>query len=186
VPATTLAGAIDQLGTIDFGIRTKASRFVRRAPAAQAVPALVQAATKHKDGYVRFRALVLLAGFGDPQVRAVMLPAIDDQNDRLREVAYAYFERNPDPSLAPKLIAKLETEQSEFVRPSLIHALAAVVIICVWIVHVYAAIWVRGTIRAMVKGSVTGGWAWRHHRKWLRELVTGKRDDKGTGAKPAE
>ena len=43
-------------------------------------------------------ALVLLAGFGDPQVRSVMLPAIDDQNDRLREVAYAYFERNPDPT----------------------------------------------------------------------------------------
>ena len=68
----------------------------------------------------------------------------------------------------------------------LIHALAAIVIICVWIVHVYAAIWVRGTIRAMVKGSVTGGWAWRHHRKWLRELVTGKQDDQGSGAKPAE
>jgi formate dehydrogenase subunit gamma len=68
----------------------------------------------------------------------------------------------------------------------LIHALAAVVIICVWIVHVYAAIWVRGTIRAMVTGSVTGGWAWRHHRKWLRELVTGKRDNQGSGAKPAE
>lgn len=68
----------------------------------------------------------------------------------------------------------------------LIHSLAAIVIICVWIVHVYAAIWVRGTIRAMVKGSVTGGWAWRHHRKWLRELVTGKGNDKGTGAKPAE
>ena len=43
--------------------------------------------------------------------------------------------------------------------------------ICVWIVHVYAAIWVRGTIRAMTRGQVTGGWAWRHHRKWLRELV---------------
>jgi formate dehydrogenase subunit gamma len=68
----------------------------------------------------------------------------------------------------------------------LIHALAAIVIICVWIVHVYAAIWVRGTIRAMIKGSVTGGWAWRHHRKWLRELVTGKHDDKGSGARPAE
>jgi len=66
----------------------------------------------------------------------------------------------------------------------LIHALAAVVSICIWIVHVYAAIWVRGTIRAMVKGSVTGGWAWRHHRKWLKELVAGKRGDKG--AKPAE
>ncbi len=56
----------------------------------------------------------------------------------------------------------------------LVHSLAAVVIICVWIVHVYAAIWVRGTIGAMTRGQVTGGWAWRHHRKWLRELVSGK------------
>ena len=54
----------------------------------------------------------------------------------------------------------------------LLHALAAVVTICVWIVHVYAAIWVRGTIGAMTRGQVTGGWAWRHHRKWLRELVS--------------
>jgi formate dehydrogenase subunit gamma len=57
----------------------------------------------------------------------------------------------------------------------LIHALAAVVIICIWIVHVYAAIWVRGTIGAMTRGRVTGGWAWRHHRKWLRELVGGRK-----------
>lgn len=56
----------------------------------------------------------------------------------------------------------------------LVHALAAIVIICVWIVHVYAAIWVRGTISAMTRGQMTGGWAWRHHRKWLRELVSGK------------
>lgn len=54
----------------------------------------------------------------------------------------------------------------------LIHALAATIAIIVWIVHVYAAIWVRGTVRAMTKGSVTGGWAWRHHRRWLREEVT--------------
>ncbi|HRF08179.1 MAG TPA: formate dehydrogenase subunit gamma [Xanthobacteraceae bacterium] len=56
----------------------------------------------------------------------------------------------------------------------LVHAIAAVMAICVWIVHVYAAIWVRGTISAMTSGRVTGGWAWRHHRKWLRELVSGK------------
>ena len=56
----------------------------------------------------------------------------------------------------------------------LLHAIGAVGIICVWIAHVYAAIWVRGTMGAMTKGTVTGGWAWRHHRKWLRELVTGK------------
>jgi formate dehydrogenase subunit gamma len=60
----------------------------------------------------------------------------------------------------------------------LIHAMAAVIIICVWILHVYAAIWVRGTMRGMIKGSVTGGWAWRHHRKWLKSLVVGKRIDK--------
>jgi formate dehydrogenase subunit gamma len=54
---------------------------------------------------------------------------------------------------------------------AVIHAAAAVIIVLVWIVHVYAAIWVRGTISAMTRGSVTGGWAWRHHRKWLREEV---------------
>ena len=31
---------------------------------------------------------------------------------------------------------------------------------------------------------VTGGWAWKHHRKWLRELVTGKTEDRSAGAKP--
>ncbi len=69
---------------------------------------------------------------------------------------------------------------------ALVHSLAAIVIICVWIVHVFAAIWVRGTIRAMTRGSVTGGWAWRHHRKWLRELVTGKSEGESSGRTPAE
>src|SRR5690349_11808234 len=67
----TLGAAIDRLGTLDFGVRMQASRTVRRAPAAQAVPALMNAVAKHKDSYVRFRALVLLAGFGDPQVHVV-------------------------------------------------------------------------------------------------------------------
>ncbi|WJS85006.1 formate dehydrogenase subunit gamma [Paracoccus sp. TOH] len=62
----------------------------------------------------------------------------------------------------------------------LVHSLAAVAIILVFILHVYAAFWTRGTIRAMTKGTVTGGWAWRHHRKWLRELAG--REDRG----PAE
>jgi len=58
-----------------------------------------------------------------------------------------------------------------------IHTVAAVVIICVWIVHVYAAIWVRGTIGAMTRGQVTGGWAWRHHRRWLKALAQQSGDD---------
>jgi formate dehydrogenase subunit gamma len=52
-----------------------------------------------------------------------------------------------------------------------VHAAAAVTLIIVVITHIYAAIWIRGTIRGMTRGSVTGGWAWRHHRKWLREEV---------------
>jgi len=54
---------------------------------------------------------------------------------------------------------------------ALIHASAAVLAITIWIVHVYAAIWVRGTFSAMTRGFVTGGWGWRHHRKWLRKEV---------------
>jgi formate dehydrogenase subunit gamma len=67
----------------------------------------------------------------------------------------------------------------------LVHSLAAVTIICVWIVHVYAAIWLRGTIGAMTRGQVTGGWAWKHHRKWFKELVSGRVGDRTTGTKPA-
>ncbi len=59
----------------------------------------------------------------------------------------------------------------------LIHSVAAVLIICVFILHVYAGIWTRGTLRAMTRGSVTGGWAWRHHRKWLKELAGQRRVD---------
>ena len=56
----------------------------------------------------------------------------------------------------------------------LVHSVAAVVIICVWIIHVYAAIWVRGTIGAMTRGRVTGGWAWRHHRRWFKALAAAR------------
>lgn len=65
---------------------------------------------------------------------------------------------------------------------AVLHASAAVLTIAIWIIHVYAAIWVRGTISAMTRGSVTGGWAWRHHRKWLRKEV-GKEP---RGPQPAE
>jgi formate dehydrogenase subunit gamma len=62
----------------------------------------------------------------------------------------------------------------------LVHSLAAVVIVLAWIVHVYAALWVKGTMRAMLQGWVTPGWAWRHHRKWLRSLT----DTGSSGPRP--
>jgi formate dehydrogenase subunit gamma len=52
-----------------------------------------------------------------------------------------------------------------------VHATCAVLMLLLLVLHVYAAIWTRGTLRAMTRGTVTGGWAWRHHRKWLRELA---------------
>lgn len=52
-----------------------------------------------------------------------------------------------------------------------VHAASALASFFLVLAHVYAAIWTRGTIRAMTRGTVTGGWAFRHHRKWLRELA---------------
>jgi formate dehydrogenase subunit gamma len=54
---------------------------------------------------------------------------------------------------------------------ALVHAAAAFVIIAGIIVHIYAAIWVKGTMGAMLKGTVTPGWARKHHRRWFRSLV---------------
>lgn len=68
---------------------------------------------------------------------------------------------------------------------ALIHAGAAVTAITIWIIHVYAAIWVRGTFSAMTRGFVTGGWGWRHHRKWLRKEVE-KGDVERPKVTPAE
>jgi formate dehydrogenase subunit gamma len=56
---------------------------------------------------------------------------------------------------------------------AVVHAAAGVTMIGLIMVHVYAAIWVKGTIRAMWYGTVTRAWAKQHHRAWYRQ-VTGK------------
>ena len=120
-----LKNAIDSLGNLDYDTRTSASRLVRRTPGAQAVPALLQAVAEHADGYVRYRALVLLTGFNDPRTRDAMRESMSSSNDRLRTVAYSYFEHNPDRAMVSDLLAALDKEQAEFVRPALMRALAA-------------------------------------------------------------
>jgi formate dehydrogenase subunit gamma len=54
---------------------------------------------------------------------------------------------------------------------SVLHAFFAFVLITSIIVHIYAAIWVRGSMHAMIRGTVTRGWAWKHHRAWFREMI---------------
>jgi HEAT repeat protein len=124
--AADLRAAIDHLADLDYPTRVKSARLIRRSAAAQAVPALLQAIKEHKDGFVRFRSLVLLTGFNDPRAVDEMSAALASPNDRLRQVAYGYFEQHPSPALTPKLLAALNKELGEFVRPSLVRALAAV------------------------------------------------------------
>src|SRR5262249_54856504 len=102
-----LQAAIDNLGKLDYEIRTAASRTSRRTPVNQAVPALVNAVRTHQDGYVKYRALVLLTGFNDPGTETVMREALTDVNDRLRTVAYQFFEHHPDRTMTQGLIAAL-------------------------------------------------------------------------------
>jgi hypothetical protein len=121
----SLTAAIDSLGAFEFPTRMTASRTIRRAPAAEAVPALTAAVKNHKDSYVRYRALVLLAGFDDKATSDVMVSVMSDRNDRLRAVAYEWFEGHAASAPIPAMIEALPKESSEFVRPALTRALAA-------------------------------------------------------------
>jgi HEAT repeat protein len=125
VSSEQVRAAIDQLGKLEFKVRNEAARTIRRAPPNVAAPALLQAVTTHPDGYARFRALVLLSGFNDPRTRDVMAQMLAQKNDRLRSVAYTWFEHNPDKAIVPRLLDASEREESEFVRPALMRALAA-------------------------------------------------------------
>ena len=116
---------IDQLGDFDYAARMEASREVCRAAPEVAGPALRAAVQQHADTYVQFRALVLLYGFGLPDARDTFAEAMQSVNDRVRAAAYGYYEIEPDPAMAPRLLAALDRETSEFVRPALVRALAA-------------------------------------------------------------
>jgi formate dehydrogenase subunit gamma len=55
----------------------------------------------------------------------------------------------------------------------LIHAVAAFVLTAGVLVHIYAVIWVKGTLSAMTRGFVTRAWAKHHHPGWYREVSKG-------------
>lgn len=52
----------------------------------------------------------------------------------------------------------------------LVHSVSATLLIVVILVHVYAALWVKGTLTAMVEGWVSDRWAQKHHPRWYRTL----------------
>ena len=54
---------------------------------------------------------------------------------------------------------------------AVVHAASAFVLIVGTVVHIYAGIfWVRGSLRAMTRGTVTHGWAKHHHALWYRRV----------------
>lgn len=56
----------------------------------------------------------------------------------------------------------------------LVHVFAAFVAILMLIVHVYSGVlWVRGSLRAMTRGTVTVSWAKEHHPAWYRSVSKG-------------
>ena len=117
--------AIDQLGEFDYAVRMEAARALRRADPDAARPALLHAVEHHQDSYVQFRSLVLIYGLDLPDADKVFRAALGSLNDRVRASAYEYFETFPSPSVVSQLLAALDTETSEFVRPYLVRALAA-------------------------------------------------------------
>jgi HEAT repeat protein len=127
-----MQSSIDALGAVDaaansaaFTARMNAARALRRAPADAVTPALVHAVESNDNGYVRFRALVLLTSFNDSRTPALMRDIVSNPNDRLRTVAYGYYEHHPTAGMIPTLLQALDREDSEFVRPALVRALAA-------------------------------------------------------------
>jgi HEAT repeat protein len=125
-PAADLKTLIGNLSSLDYPTRMNASRLIRRAAAAQAVPALADAVRRHPDEYARNRAFILLTAFNDRGTADLAKGLVTDRNDRLRESVFKFFEQHPDQRLAPTLLGALQTEQAEFVRPALIGALTAV------------------------------------------------------------
>jgi formate dehydrogenase subunit gamma len=56
-----------------------------------------------------------------------------------------------------------------------IHSATALITIAAFIIHVYMSVWVTpGSMKAMIEGHVSTGWARTHHRLWF-EKITGRR-----------
>ncbi len=56
---------------------------------------------------------------------------------------------------------------------SVIHTASAAVMIGLIIFHIYAGIWTRESIDAMLYGWVRRAWAKQHHPAWFREMMGG-------------
>jgi formate dehydrogenase subunit gamma len=56
---------------------------------------------------------------------------------------------------------------------SVVHAASGAIMIALIMFHIYAAIWTRESIDAMLYGWVRRAWAKQHHPAWFREMTGG-------------
>ena len=57
-----------------------------------------------------------------------------------------------------------------------VHAVSAFVLFMGMIVHIYSAIfWIKGSTRAMTRGTVTESWARKHHPLWHQQMTSGQK-----------
>ncbi len=64
---------------------------------------------------------------------------------------------------------------------AVVHAVFAFVMFVGIGVHVYAAYWTKGSIRAMTRGYVTRAWAHFHHPGWYRQVASREPSSPGKG-----
>ena len=74
-----------------------------------------------------------------------------------------------------KVVPGLETTRGDMQLSHIVHAIAAVLIIAVFLAHIYmGTIGMRGAYQGMKTGYVDEGWAREHHRLWYDDIAAGK------------
>lgn len=74
-----------------------------------------------------------------------------------------------------KVVPGLDPTRSGMQLAHIIHSVAAVLIIAMFLAHIYmGTIGMRGAYRAMKTGYVDEGWAREHHRLWYDDIAAGK------------
>jgi formate dehydrogenase subunit gamma len=74
-----------------------------------------------------------------------------------------------------KLVPNLVYERGTMQVAHMVHAVAGVLIMCVFAIHIYiGTIGMRGAYRAMRSGWVDESWAREHHAYWYDEIAAGR------------
>ncbi|WP_313084708.1 formate dehydrogenase subunit gamma [Pseudomonas sp.] len=63
-----------------------------------------------------------------------------------------------------------------------VHAYTAFIAIITLVIHIYSAIWVKGSVRAMTQGRVSHAWARHHHGLWYEDVMRDSKADEQSAA----